>query len=1529
MELADFLAMDPIGQINANLTNPTALIDSTEMLCTIMMAVPDVAQGLDPVNISQLLQKAMELHLADGDVQLICTRGIGAVLEFIPKACHRVCESTPLANTFTTQLQSAAKKKLTFKRFTFDEWVEETLRLLRRMCLEGQVALQHIPGGLATVSSAVLATMENSTSQHVQSAVLKLLSDVAYRTQDLPPTVIRKLADMLSATVTAMRSAGGDPTPYYGTLRNVCDCTLSHLRTSDTETLPVAEALNFVEALFLGVELLSSMTSSADAKSHMELLLIVLAAYAHSCPLHNVPLLQKVLVSDQFNSQEVLLTAFHVAAGVAGADFERALTNPFVYLPSTGRGGGTEGQVVTQESLRPCSALSSLLYFVSALVDCNAKSASMIHFMVPQCAWYWEDDGNNFNKYDESSNTALERALRVLHSTGKPGKPVPVGGKYQADLTQMKQNGGQPRNMRRCSIPYTFIRDVDTPTRLQKNVPYDREGSAKIRDLFLTTLISISESGDPLHADWALDILEKAVLAATSGMSIEMMRTLCGFLCHLMGSNAEYVTRMVGRLSGSKADRSRYMLCLSKAGLVSNEQNTGSVDALSQRFSGWLRRTQGPPSPELFEEFATMWNDSSFLTGSELLRNNVCGVLCRLFDADPKRAPAEFARALRAQEGASTNLLNVIREALTYVVDEIQTEDKASWTAMESAVAMQKLANVSVQVVECSGPDAPPMKVPAPPPKPNSPKSKKKGASPPPTGASGILHAIGKVVEATWKGGKKYYRGHIKSVNPDGTFAIQFDDGDFEPAAVSTTIRETATAPPAPPPLTCSQGHSLSPFTSPTWRCDVCGVHPPDNHQSMACRACDFDMCAGCVQKSGVSSAPAPQQPTPGSGGQRAHFLATVADAAEYFKGKDAGNQELARICVDGVGEVPRSMTLLLAAWLACPVTPRPDPINALRVLIQMPMEKAPITPEPKKTRKVRPKKGEEATPPPAPPPPSLTPTSPILPEVEAPTPAIFSTPIKLHVIRNGKSNCTCGAHAIRPVTCTPNYPKVSLSSEQQQSLKSIQRVMELLAAEGYEVCCESLSQRLLNTSLQRCVPTALFGKYALPRWYSAFPPELLMHVLYVAHRRALLVYLCGGASKALLQSYLKANTLGKKAPIQIMKREVALLAEGTNRIVKAYTVPRGNVFEVGGDVLRRHSGLAFNLEVQYEAEDGTGQGPTSEFFSIMSKELLKNSLALWRGCEATNDPYIVVTNEGLFPNASVQSYNNFVLMGRLAGLAITERKVLEMSLNPALLNLLRQWDVISSFHEKADGVASTGPCPLLALNQIAEVDEEVHKSLLWIQDALKRPDAAASLDSLCVNFTMNGANLCPDGANISVTPANGAEYLNLVVAHVLYHGVKGHVDAFMRGLSDVIVPDFDVLRILSVKELGDMMCGTTPDIAVEDFAAWVEPSGGYTHQSREIEDLIAVWETAFKKEDRAEFLSFCTGVRKLGPGGVRAMKKLTVRPWGVVGQVTDKVLPTARACGFILNLPSYSSREVLATKLKFALWNGKGFFLS
>ncbi len=99
----------------------------------------------------------------------------------------------------------------------------------------------------------------------------------------------------------------------------------------------------------------------------------------------------------------------------------------------------------------------------------------------------------------------------------------------------------------------------------------------------------------------------------------------------------------------------------------------------------------------------------------------------------------------------------------------------------------------------------------------------------------------------------------------------------------------------------------------------------------------------------------------------------------------------------------------------------------------------------------------------------------------------------------------------------------------------------------------------------------------------------------------------------------------------------------------------------------------------------------------------------------------------------------------------------------------------------------------------------------------------------------------------------------------------------------------------------------------------------GYTASSAPVQALVATLASYGPAQQRA-FLAFVTGATALPAGGLAALqprltvvRKAAARP--------DQELPSVMTCQNYLKLPPYSSREVLAARLGYALAEGQGSF--
>lgn len=113
------------------------------------------------------------------------------------------------------------------------------------------------------------------------------------------------------------------------------------------------------------------------------------------------------------------------------------------------------------------------------------------------------------------------------------------------------------------------------------------------------------------------------------------------------------------------------------------------------------------------------------------------------------------------------------------------------------------------------------------------------------------------------------------------------------------------------------------------------------------------------------------------------------------------------------------------------------------------------------------------------------------------------------------------------------------------------------------------------------------------------------------------------------------------------------------------------------------------------------------------------------------------------------------------------------------------------------------------------------------------------------------------------------------------------------------------------------MLISGLPDIDVEDMKKNTMYEGTYTEESNVIKWF---WKAAesFSQEERARLVQFITGSSKVPVGGfIHDRLKICHISGG------DRRLPSAHTCFKQLDLPNYSTYEILREKLLFAINEG------
>lgn len=373
----------------------------------------------------------------------------------------------------------------------------------------------------------------------------------------------------------------------------------------------------------------------------------------------------------------------------------------------------------------------------------------------------------------------------------------------------------------------------------------------------------------------------------------------------------------------------------------------------------------------------------------------------------------------------------------------------------------------------------------------------------------------------------------------------------------------------------------------------------------------------------------------------------------------------------------------------------------------------------------------------------------------------------------------------------------------------------------------------------------------------------------------------------------------------------------------------REDVLECAKKVLSSQDAKARNStwSFQFYNENGWGDGPTREFYTLVSRELRERKLGLWRGSnEASDDPECDVSM-GLFPKPCAPGSAEekhmvplFRLMGRFIGRALMDEHVPGIPLSLVFIRLLRG-DVcgVYDIQDLSDEVGRL----LVALSEASAKGETVIH--------LPSQKAAIKVDDLALDFTLPGDDsiaLRPSGADVAVTTTNMKEYCDLVVDFLLNHGVAAAVQALREGFHWYI--PLVALQMLSEEETYQLIAGHERAITREEFTQYAEANYGYTLNCKHVQWLFEIL-ASFTVEEQKQFFLFLTGSAHLPVGGLGRLRP----PFTVVRKTADSaavaegdLLPSAMTCQNYLKLPQYATREEMEKKLRFAMTEGNGAFL-
>ena len=189
---------------------------------------------------------------------------------------------------------------------------------------------------------------------------------------------------------------------------------------------------------------------------------------------------------------------------------------------------------------------------------------------------------------------------------------------------------------------------------------------------------------------------------------------------------------------------------------------------------------------------------------------------------------------------------------------------------------------------------------------------------------------------------------------------------------------------------------------------------------------------------------------------------------------------------------------------------------------------------------------------------------------------------------------------------------------------------------------------------------------------------------------------------------------------------------------------------------------------------------------------------------------------------------------------------------------------------------------------------------------------SSKDLEEVYQNFTIcqgnNTINLKPNGNNIYLNIENSKEYYDLSVNWELKKYAEKSIDEFRRGFLLVAKP---MTKVFSVDEFRYIMCGMDPSYT-EVLAEKIKCS---SRMGKQKEWLIRWIKEREDLEDVKRFLKFVTGTSLIPVGKANWEIKLKLNQ---KEKNNDNALPIAHTCFNTIEMPDYSSYEILSEKMKF-----------
>ncbi|XP_033297386.1 E3 ubiquitin-protein ligase HECTD1 isoform X5 [Bombus bifarius] len=250
-------------------------------------------------------------------------------------------------------------------------------------------------------------------------------------------------------------------------------------------------------------------------------------------------------------------------------------------------------------------------------------------------------------------------------------------------------------------------------------------------------------------------------------------------------------------------------------------------------------------------------------------------------------------------------------------------------------------------------------------------------------------------------------------------------------------------------------------------------------------------------------------------------------------------------------------------------------------------------------------------------------------------------------------------------------------------------------------------SKKITNKIVQQIQDPLALAAGALPNWCEELARSCPFLLPFETRR---LYFSCTafGASRSIvwLQTQRDAVLERQRAPGLSPRRDDIHEFRVGRLKHERVSVPRGEkLLDWAEQVMKVHASRKSILEVEFVGEEGTGLGPTLEFFALVAAELQRKDLGLWL-CDDENSPdtdqsrvsgdqvrppgYYVTRPSGLFPAplpqdsaACDRAIRYFWFLGVFLAKVLQDNRLVDLPLSRPFLKLMCHGDITNNVNEK------------------------------------------------------------------------------------------------------------------------------------------------------------------------------------------------------------------------------------------------------